>query len=859
MLASTSRAALRGSLRTTRSAAFSTSAVWSKDTPVVVELLQDVEGIGYQYDRVAVAPGRMRHQLAPCRLARYIPWKRASQRLEPFISEASRPAPSNLDLLDAPSGKAPEGYQHKEAVPTPEALLNALHLIPQTITFERRTVSPSTPALHGSLTLSDVLDRLVHEHGISAKDAEVSWVGQEGGARMKELGTWAVSVQLREFGREEVRIEVEVLPVVVGSGAPNVPTMPTFATRGFHFSLTPAVQRLLIRGTLLVTAVLLCRSLFFSSPKRHDSIQTHGVVERVFLQEKELDVSKYPFLQSRIGRDSRPDLFDEEVTDGIWDFWTRFQQPFIAGSETAHEDTQVMKGVIDDLLQFNGWVAAKCQTLVRPFSQSVDDKYNDLANTDHLYYIALVVHSADHFLVDQLAIIVQLARRLGTRHIFVSMLDQGSTDATPTLSDLCEAVLTILGIAFRIRRIDPLTITYYPLEEAAVRNLVLEPLHELQQKRNIKFHRVIWLKGFTCPMDVLESLRVSEQNSAAMVCGMDWAEHNGFFIFSDRWRTRDIAGDLFRQARSSSKPEAGPPRDKVGTERYAEHLPFQVFCCESGTHVVDPEQSYYRGIKYRASPNAQNLTADVPTDPETPCMDSTQMWFCRDLWIDASRGTPTEGKGRRGAARSGRRSGKRDVIVENIAPILGEADPGPNAAAAAGDKKRADKPAPAAGKEHIERPADREAAIKAAENEDPAAQPANPVKEGQDREEAADENSGTNIDAMDDTIPAPEPIMQEEDMWLIPNSEYRPARILVNPRCLTTYGGVSHTQLALDLFGDRDRGLNSKGRYSVDDWAGAPDSFVCQEMRTTGGRTAPKSQRRVSFILQNELENYPQN
>ncbi|TXT03860.1 hypothetical protein VHUM_04283 [Vanrija humicola] len=635
--------------------------------------------------------------------------------------------------------------------------------------------------------------------------------------------------------------------------------MPAFAPRGFRLNLTPAVQRLLIRGTLLITAVLLFRSVFFGG-KRHDSIQSHGVVERVFLQEKDLDVSKFPFLQSRIGRDAYPDMFDEEVTDGIWDFWTRFQKPFIVGSETTREDTQVMKNVIDDLLQFNGWVAAKCQTLVRPFSQSTDDKYNDLADGDHLYYIALVVHSADHFLVDQLAIIVQLARRLGTRHIFVSMLDQGSTDATPTLSDLCEAVLTILGIAFRIRRVDPLTINYYPLEEAAVRNLVLEPLHELHQKRNIKFHRVIWLKGFTCPMDVLESLRVSEQNSAAMVCGMDWAEHNGFFIFSDRWRTRDIAGDLFRQARSNSKPEAGPPRDKIGSERYAEHLPFQVFCCESGTHVVDPEQSYYRGIKYRASPNAQNLTADVPTDPETPCMDSTQMWFCRDLWIDASRGTPMEGKGRRGA--SGRRSGKRDVIVENIDPILGKADSAPDAAAPAGDRKRADKPAVAAGNEHIDRadrPATPDEAINAAENEDPAAQLANPVKEGQDKEEAADENSGTNIDAMDESIPEPEKIVQEEDMWLIPNSEYRAARILVNPRCLTTYGGVSHTKLALDLFGDRDRGLNSKGRYRVDDWAGAPDSFVCQEMRTTGGRTAPKSQRRVSFILQNELENYHQN
>lgn len=76
---------------------------------------------------------------------------------------------------------------------------------------------------------------------------------------------------------------------------------------------------------------------------------------------------------------------------------------------------------------------------------------------------------------------------------------------------------------------------YYPLEEAHTRNLALEPLKELWLKRKIKFHRVIWLKGFTCPNDILETLKVSEANEAAMVCGMDWAEHNGFFIFSDRY------------------------------------------------------------------------------------------------------------------------------------------------------------------------------------------------------------------------------------------------------------------------------------------------------------------------------------
>ena len=125
------------------------------------------------------------------------------------------------------------------------------------------------------------------------------------------------------------------------------------------------------------------------------------------------------------------------------------------------------------------------------------------------------------------------------------MLDYDSSDSTETLTDLCEAVLTLLGVPFRIRRIPGMTedpsAAYYPLEEAYTRNLVLEPLHELHERRSIKFQRVIWLKGFTCPNDILETIKVSIVNDAAMVCGMDWAEHNGFFIFSDRYVTFVLA------------------------------------------------------------------------------------------------------------------------------------------------------------------------------------------------------------------------------------------------------------------------------------------------------------------------------
>ncbi len=161
-------------------------------------------------------------------------------------------------------------------------------------------------------------------------------------------------------------------------------------------------------------------------------------------------------------------------------------------------------------------MAALCPTLARPFGQNkYDNAYDELIRQDHLYYVAIVIHSADHFLVDQLAVILQMTKRLGTDNLFVSMLDYASTDSTETLIDLCEAVLTLLGVPFRIRRVSGMTedpvAAYYP-----------------------KFSRVIWLKGFTCPNDILETIKISFLNEAAMVCGMDWAENNGFFVFSDR-------------------------------------------------------------------------------------------------------------------------------------------------------------------------------------------------------------------------------------------------------------------------------------------------------------------------------------
>lgn len=64
-------------------------------------------------------------------------------------------------------------------------------------------------------------------------------------------------------------------------------------------------------------------SLYTSDPRE---IKKHGVLDLVS-PEKSLDARKHQFLQVRLGRDEREDLFSDTVRDGVLDYWERFQKP----------------------------------------------------------------------------------------------------------------------------------------------------------------------------------------------------------------------------------------------------------------------------------------------------------------------------------------------------------------------------------------------------------------------------------------------------------------------------------------------------------------------------------------------------
>ncbi|KAH8116712.1 hypothetical protein DFH11DRAFT_1125603 [Phellopilus nigrolimitatus] len=83
----------------------------------------------------------------------------------------------------------------------------------------------------------------------------------------------------------------------------------------------------------------------------------------------------------------------------------------------------------------------------------------------------------------------------------------------------------------------------------------------------------------------------------------------------------------------------------------------------------------------------------------------------------------------------------------------------------------------------------------------------------------SDENVGSDFDAMPDTGEgeADDAAAGEDDAladaFSIPNGVFCAARILLNPRCVTTYAEVSHAQFVFDLFGPDKDGEDGPGSH----------------------------------------------
>ncbi|WVQ63182.1 uncharacterized protein L199_001333 [Kwoniella botswanensis] len=217
MYASSSRILVKSNLARIPSRSLSASAPSSARRETFVELLQDVPGLGRTFDRLFVAPGRARNDLVPTRKARFVPFKDNSQRQIYRATEADRKSSSTL-LIESTTSSSGLSSSQEESNITPQEILNQLHLIPSTLTFKRRTISPDYPSLHGSLTLSDIQERLDSTYGLSSGDVSVNWVDRQDGSRMKELDSWKAIVGLKKGGKEGTEVVIRVVRLKEGEG-----------------------------------------------------------------------------------------------------------------------------------------------------------------------------------------------------------------------------------------------------------------------------------------------------------------------------------------------------------------------------------------------------------------------------------------------------------------------------------------------------------------------------------------------------------------------------------------------------------------------------------------------------------------
>ena len=88
-------------------------------------------------------------------------------------------------------------------------------------------------------------------------------------------------------------------------------------------------KRNISRIFVVVCIAFAVRYLFSPSSSTANSgeIRKHGVMDLVSRSDRVLDVQRHEFLQVRMGRDERGDIFQKYMRDGVDDFWERFEKP----------------------------------------------------------------------------------------------------------------------------------------------------------------------------------------------------------------------------------------------------------------------------------------------------------------------------------------------------------------------------------------------------------------------------------------------------------------------------------------------------------------------------------------------------
>ncbi|KAK3844425.1 MAG: hypothetical protein J3R72DRAFT_438031 [Linnemannia gamsii] len=188
----------RSSLSTVSRSATHVVKRWKSQKSIEVTLRANVQGLGKPGDVVNVAPGRMRNQLYPMRLANYI------NKNAQHFQEATIAGQNALQQIQEISKARQQADKKEQRIVHLQDLRNRLQSLPPLV-FSRAVneVLPGSKTIFGSVQAEDVIKELKEKHGIVIDKVSVQ------GTKIKSVGDSWARVDLADLGFVELKVVVE--------------------------------------------------------------------------------------------------------------------------------------------------------------------------------------------------------------------------------------------------------------------------------------------------------------------------------------------------------------------------------------------------------------------------------------------------------------------------------------------------------------------------------------------------------------------------------------------------------------------------------------------------------------------------
>ncbi|PWY93410.1 hypothetical protein BO94DRAFT_532344 [Aspergillus sclerotioniger CBS 115572] len=284
----------------------------------------------------------------------------------------------------------------------------------------------------------------------------------------------------------------------------------------------------------------------------------------------------------------------------------------------ALDDTLTAKlpingSAVDDfvcsIMTHNMTLTAKleCPTEISPRYADLPIKPSSLSNPKIKYFFALDLYQATHILLPLMGTIIETMRFLGPEYCALSIVEGRSTDGTYDILDRLKSELAAMGVRYYLSTNDlnPKAVWEDRIKHlSTLRNQALKPLTSAGVGKFSPYAAdttVLFINDIVlCVEDLLELLYQHQFQHAQMTCAFDWNAGGGSFY--DSWVSRSMSGNLFFEITHDAKYWLTQDMffdDPLNQERYARHLPLQVYSCWGGMVILDAAPFVQRKLEFR--------------------------------------------------------------------------------------------------------------------------------------------------------------------------------------------------------------------------------------------------------------------